>query len=560
MQKLKAILKKDMPRWAFWLLAALVVAGKLALADHQYVYTWVDGAPVDEELMFEAAQNITAGQWLGPYNWLTLSKNMFFAVWLAALHAVGIPYLLGGQLLWCAASLAASLAFAPVLRRYKSRFLLFALLACNPAASASYTLRVYRDNIFPALCVLCLAGFIGYALRYTAPLRRGLGWLGLAGLGLGLAWITREDGMWLMPFAVAAVAIVAVSVLRRPGLRHKAGRCAALALPFGVLAGCITAMCAANQAWYGLFALSDFSEGPFAAAFGAMTRVEHERWEPLVSVPKDVRAQLYEHVEELRPLEYWLEEYQPLQNAWMDASLGDYRTGSMYWALRQAAQQEGVYDTAQTAATYWQTVADKINALCADGTLAAALGPRSSTTAPIRPQYVGAVLAEGLHGLWYSATFQDCAPYYADRLTIGPLDALEEWHSYLKCRTNYAAVEGTSTPYYGPIDKLLYGVFGAVRWVYALVLPLALAAAAALQVRRGWRMLRTKRGEGLLLWLVLLGVAGMALLRCFMIAFVEVSSFGIGTYVMYLSTVHPLLILYAGAGILTEWKQNCPAC
>ena len=56
------------------------------------------------------------------------------------------------------------------------------------------------------------------------------------------------------------------------------------------------------------------------------------------------------------------------------------------------------------------------------------------------------------------------------------------------------------------------------------------------------------------------GVAGMALLRCFMIAFVEVSSFGIGTYVMYLSTVHPLLILYAGAGILTEWKQNCPAC
>ena len=52
-------------------------------------------------------------------------------------------------------------------------------------------------------------------------------------------------------------------------------------------------------------------------------------------------------------------------------------------------------------------------------------------------------------------------------------------------------------------------------------------------------------------WLLLLGLLGMALLRCAMIAFVEVSSFGIGTSTMYLATVHPLLILFAAVGILT---------
>ena len=46
-------------------------------------------------------------------------------------------------------------------------------------------------------------------------------------------------------------------------------------------------------------------------------------------------------------------------------------------------------------------------------------------------------------------------------------------------------------------------------------------------------------------WLLLLGLLGMALLRCAMIAFVEVSSFGIGTSTMYLATVHPLFLLYA---------------
>ena len=60
--------------------------------------------------------------------------------------------------------------------------------------------------------------------------------------------------------------------------------------------------------------------------------------------------------------------------------------------------------------------------------------------------------------------------------------------------------------------------------------------------------------------LLLFGLLAMAALRCGMIAFVEVSSFGIGTSTMYLSTVHPLLLLYTygclicyrNKGVITE--------
>ena len=54
--------------------------------------------------------------------------------------------------------------------------------------------------------------------------------------------------------------------------------------------------------------------------------------------------------------------------------------------------------------------------------------------------------------------------------------------------------------------------------------------------------------------IILLGFIGMALLRCAMIAFMEVSSFGIGTYVMYLSTVHPLLIAYSVLGLVKNFE------
>lgn len=92
------------------------------------------------------------------------------------------------------------------------------------------------------------------------------------------------------------------------------------------------------------------------------------------------------------------------------------------------------------------------------------------------------------------------------------------------------------------------------------------AAAAGLCVGCGAASVRIAHGSapphgrGSTPWLLLFGLLAMAALRCGMIAFVEVSSFGIGTSTMYLSTVHPLLLLYTygclicyrNKGVITE--------
>lgn len=551
MQKLREWFQKDISLRTFWVLAICVFAAKAVLARAQNIYIWIGGAPLDDELMWRAAQNITAGSWLGEYDYLTLSKQMFFAVWLALCNRLGVPYLLAGQLLACAAALAMAWAFAPVLRRNKSRFLLFAALAFSPAASASFTLRVYRDNIFPAECVLFFAGMIGCALRYKQGLRRYWFWLALAGLGFGLAKITREDGVWLLPFALAATVITAVFILREKGLDKKLLRCAALALPYGLLAACVLAVSLVNYNYYGVFATSDFSEGSFAAAYGAMTRIEQpEGTDSLVPVSRQVREQLYQAVPQLQPLRYWLEEYAPFQNGYMNSSAGDYMAGSFYWVLRRAAQEEGVYASAPQADAYWRGVAEAINARIEDGTLTAAYGKRSSTTPIIRAEHVLPTLQETAYSLYFCATFQDCGCYYKTELSQALPEDAAVWADYLGSRANYAAVENAADPYYTPAQHLIYSAFDALRWVYAVLGPVLLVWALARQCRAGLAMLRKKEAAGLLLWLVLLGVLGMALLRCAMIAFMEVAAFRIGTYVMYLSTVHPLLITYGVVGVL----------
>lgn len=561
-KRLRSALQQDISRRTFWVLVVLVVLVKLVMTRFQMVYVWVGGAPLDDELMFEAARSITADQWLGVYDWLTLSKHMFFAVWLAVCNLLHLPYLAAGQLLTCGAALACAFAFAPVLRRWKSRFALFALLAFSPAATASFTLRVYRDNIFPGLCMLFFAGMCGYALRCRRPVKQSIGWLVLSGVGLGLAWLTREDGVWLLPFAAAGTLILILTALRDKGsLAKKLGRCALLAVPYGLLAAAILVYSAVNYACYGLFAVSDFSSGSFAAAVGAMSRVKAEEWKPLCSVPTDVRMKLYDAVPELKPLEYWLEEDEDLQNSFRNPELDDYQSGSFYWALRKAAWNEGVYDNPQKAEKYWQQVADAINALCDSGQLESNGPKRSSTTPPIRMEYVPDVLAEGVRSLLHTLTFRDCAPYYADQRSLILPEDEAVYEAYLGQQVNSAARAGSDLPYYSPLQKLVFAGMEAIRLVYAVGLPVLFAAAVVLQIRQGFRLLQLRKQKAIqpgqaLLWVLLLGLVAMALLRCFMIAFVEVASFNIGTSTMYLSTVHPLLLLYSGAGILTLWRKN----
>lgn len=535
---------------AFWLCVALLVCLRCALTAFQQAYTWVGGAPLDDELMFRAANAVTAGEWLGAYDYLTLSKAMFFPLWLALLHALHLPYLVAGAGLWCAASLLAAFAAAPLWRKKEQGRVrlytlgLFALLACLPSSWAVYTLRVYRDNIFPALCLFFFAGMAGAALRAVlcpAGKTRLWPWLLAAGAGLACGYLDREDaGLFLLPFGAAATLILLVVLVRARRWRA----CAAQLIPYGMLAAAVLAFCGMNQSQYGLFARSDFSEGPFAAAMGAMMRVDTGNDDPLLSVPADARQKLYAAVPELEPLAYWLEEDPQMRNDFQDPERQDYRAGSFYWAIRRAAQYEGVYDSARTAADYWQGVADAINAACDDGTLPSRTGKRAATSQPVKLSYVAPTLAETARSVVHVLAFADCAPYETAR-SIGTGEDIAQWSAYLHCGFNSAAEAGKDTPYYSPYQKLVFGFMEAVAWVYRALLWLGLLAGLACHFAALPAVLRRRTAGAVVPWLLLLGLLGMALLRCAMIAFVEVSSFGIGTSTMYLATVHPLFLLYA---------------
>ena len=336
-----------------------------------------------------------------------------------------------------------------------------------------------------------------------------------------------------------------VLVLKR---RFKA--LAAQLIPYAMLGVGVLSFCTLNYTHYGVFALSDFSEGSFAAAMGAMMRVDTDTHAPYLSVPADARAKIYEAVPELEPLAYWLEEDKQLQNDFRDPGLQDYRAGSFYWAIRRAAQFEGIYDSAQTANAYWQNVADKINAACDAGTLPSRTGKRVATSQPIKAEYVPATLSETWNGFWHVLGLRACEPYEALR-SIGTDEDIAQLSGYLHCSFNSAANAGEDTPYYSPYQKMAFAVMQGWTRVYSIFLTVGVLCAVLFQLMELLPWIRKKcTPRTVVPWLLLFGIFGIALLRCAMIAFVEVSSFGIGTSTMYLATVHPLLAVYAFVGIV----------
>ncbi len=530
-------------------IALLAVLLKLVLAWGQYATIYPPLAPIDDHLMFTAAQNIVAGKWLGEYGWLTISKHMFFAVWLAFLHTVKVPYMVGNMALWAAACLAAAMAVKPVLSKNWQKLFLFLGLLYNPAMSAQYATRVYRDAIFPSLCLLFTAGIVAVGLRYKEKISSWTGWLILYGLAFGCIYLCREDGMWIMPlFAVAFVIVIAVLLLeKRKNILKKA---VALLLPFVLSIVVICSYCYMNYIHYGRFIVSDFTSSEFKAGYGALASLEQDNWHPLVSVPEDVREDVYGTSLIFKQIEEYLKS-EDFKGRYMNPVVGDYQSGAFYWAIREAAAEAGYYQNPVLAQLFYENLTEQIQTAVNEGELKTTDGGtklRKSVTPPIKFEYVPEVLKETIAGVKVVMLFQQCQPM-AEK-AVGKDFEIKEVEDFIRQKGATILLPNTDIPTYStPVQMYMYKILELFVMIYKLCIPVMFIISLFWQIKKLRRDIFAKKFDTeSMLNIVLLGLLGMALLRCAMIAFVEVASFNIGTYVMYLSTVHPLVIMYSFIG------------
>jgi hypothetical protein len=340
--------------------------------------------PHDDFLFLHLAHSLASGNWLGEYDQLTLVKYPLYSMWIAATYTLGIPLLLSQHILYLAACLTFVIGLKPLLPSPRSALLIFSLLAFNPMSYANGVAnRVTREGIYVSLTLLACAATIGLMLRYDRSYKSLLPWSFLLGIAGTSFWLTREEGIWLLPLFFACLGSFLFQVGREKPIRIISGLFLWLipGIIYCLSAGWITHR---NHQEYGAPFTVESKTREFLMAYGALTRVKHENWDPMIPVPRETRMRIYEASPAFRELAPHLEG--PIGQKWTGAHsttapekmriVGGY----FAWAFRDAVAAAGYYSSWPHVQEYYLKLASEINTACDEGTIDCL--PRRATFAP----------------------------------------------------------------------------------------------------------------------------------------------------------------------------------
>jgi len=326
--------------------------------------------PYDQVRYLEMAESMAGGEWLGPFDVMTLTRDVGYPAWIAAVHFTGIPLRIANEL----SLLAASLLLCVALFRcgYPAGLCggAFAILVLQP-----HSMLVQRDllpsSFYATILILSLAGML-LSLTTRRPTFRWahLCWTSVA---LGVLWVTRPEQplIWVSVSAFVACDF-ATTVSQTKSIPRALFRCAGagaiLVAGVGSIAGTVAAI---NFHYYGVWRTADYQAPGFAAANRVLLSIVQENPRRLVPVPADVRKRAYAVSPAFAALRPVLE-----APSWargvscnMDGVCDDIAGGYFRWILREAVAEQVDSSSATSLDEGLAQIARELEDACRSGTI-----------------------------------------------------------------------------------------------------------------------------------------------------------------------------------------------
>lgn len=550
----------DQGRFGPWFLcgAATLILFKLWLVSAQSINA-VGPANHDDALFINLAHHILGGRWLGPYSEFTLAKGPMYSLFIVGVFMLGIPLFTAQQLLYAGACCLMACALRPLVRHRGVLFGIFTVLLFNPVTYDSLVHgRVLRQNIIHSLVLLILAGLIALYANREGPKQRLLAWAVVTGIALPAFWLTREEGVWLMPFVGLLWLFVTVAVWRRRASdRNK--RLGLLILPalmwmcgLGIVAGL-------NWHYYGIFTTCEFREKPFKDAFGAMMRVKPKQWHPYLPISRESRARMYSispALAEVRPVlegptgEGW---------AWLSecvtqipAKEHEMAVGWLMWALRSAVIETGHGHSGAEVMAYYTKVAQEINDACDRGVLEGG-SKRSGFVPPLKREYLPSFLSTFPKVSWYFISFADLDAVIKEP-SSGSTDEIRKFADLTRGRLTPPRDAAPFPKRQLWLDGIRLNLLKKISQAYSYLAVPAIGVSLLLLLIALWTAFMRRRLPYFAI--VSIGAAGSNLAIILMVTLIDISSFPAlntgyftGGYALW------LLFIFTGALALTEVKN-----
>jgi hypothetical protein len=214
------------------------------------------------------------------------------------------------------------------------------------------------------------------------------------GLGLSFAafWLTREEGVLLLPSLFIILCAFVFSVLLSS--QDKLKRIMMCRISVGIPIIIIIAIMGINKIYYGVFTTSEQKQRDFVNAYSSLMRVKSKPFQRYLPVPREKRERIYAISPAFAELRPFLE--------------GDVGKGWLYWdgedftahfmfALRDAVTGAGHGNSGKAAAKYYRRLALEINNACNKGLIechprGSPFLPKSAYKFPWRREYLKPLL------------------------------------------------------------------------------------------------------------------------------------------------------------------------
>ncbi len=344
--------------------------------------------PHDELRYAEMADSLirgAEGAWLGPYDELTLIREPGFPLWVALVHAIGLPLKVAADFLHAGASIAFALSLRRVGVSRRLSLLVLAGILFQPP-SFYWNAHLAAEALYAPVLLLAMGALMSAAATGLRPAMVALAFG--AGLAAAVLWILRpERELLFLTLLVFLVLDAACAWRDRKSSSHSVARVVALALPMALpIAALDSLVQRANFRDYGVSVMSEITDSTFQKAYRTLIRVRPDRPRRYYSMPSESRRKVYSVSPAFRTLEPHLEgavgarwrEMRP-----SDRLEPDIPDGWFHWALREAAAAAGHHRSAPVAASFYRRMRREVEAALESGALPA----RSLTLGPLNPDF-----------------------------------------------------------------------------------------------------------------------------------------------------------------------------
>lgn len=328
----------------------------------------------DDGFYIDSGRNIAAGNWLGRYSQYTLMKGPGFPLFLASISFLEIPVTVAQAVLY---SIAVFLLSLVTLRLFRSIVLAVAVFELTLWNFGSDTGRIMREGIYPSQFLL---SFSLLTLAFVLKRRWRYLLFGFSGLIFGWMWITREEGVTLLPTFGLLFLYLGWAAYNADG-GHRAWLLP-LALFVSAAGSIPLAISSINLRVYQTFSVVDV-KAEFERALESLESIQADDKIPLVPISKKVREQAYRVSPTFAQLRELLDDPgSPAIVHWTyygcgiyPKTCGDYVLGWFMWAFRDSAFIDGNYTSVASTSSFYRRIHDEIERACKTGTLTCSRSP-----------------------------------------------------------------------------------------------------------------------------------------------------------------------------------------